>query len=184
MRYRLRTLLIVLAIVGVVFARIGYLKRMGDYHQQEAARLLTIIASAQGEDQKKVADSIRNLASVGKIPGRGYGSNGVVVLITGKKLNNHLAKDAATADVWDLCVCHQVLADRYDHAVYRPWRQVLDTITDARGNPPDAPHLKPWRAGDGTWPGGVVVVAIALFVGCVVLVKRFWLSDPPTLNRP
>jgi hypothetical protein len=44
MQYRLRTLLILMAISGLVFARIGYLTRMADYHHRAESQVIQEIA--------------------------------------------------------------------------------------------------------------------------------------------
>ena len=62
MHYRLRTLLILMAVAGLLFTRIGYLKRMADFHRREVARIGGSISVAEREDEGQVAASIKELA--------------------------------------------------------------------------------------------------------------------------
>jgi hypothetical protein len=52
MRYRLRTLMMLLAMSGVVLARVAYLKRCRDWHREEVARIIAAIAVSDGGDNK------------------------------------------------------------------------------------------------------------------------------------
>jgi hypothetical protein len=60
--YHLRTLLILLVVAGILFARISYLKRMGHNHRQSVARLVPAIAVSERTTGDEVEGSIRFLA--------------------------------------------------------------------------------------------------------------------------
>jgi hypothetical protein len=132
MRYRLRTLLILMAIAGLLFARVAYLKRMGDVHRREIARLLPNIVAAEGENHETIAASIDQLAAgdtalvVGNLE---VGPAQPRVGVYDKDMTGRLVKDEATADAWREVVRHQVIANRYDRAMVRPWT-VVSEATD------------------------------------------------------
>jgi hypothetical protein len=101
MRYRLRTLLILMAIVGLPLARIGYLKRIADFHRREVARIGRSISVAEREDEGHVAASIKELAEgdtelvVGTMEDSVWMGR---VGVYDKDMTGRLVKDAATAE--------------------------------------------------------------------------------------
>ncbi|HEY2415563.1 MAG TPA: hypothetical protein VGI40_25195 [Pirellulaceae bacterium] len=119
MRYRLRTLLIVIAVLAAVLARVAYLKRQRDFHRQEANRLATQIATFQNYDVRDIREKVRHIGTFGPtargstigadLPGK-YGSPEYEDTLT----NWHLAHE------------HEILANRYSRAIYRPWALVWD----------------------------------------------------------
>jgi hypothetical protein len=130
LRFRLRTLLILMAVAEVVFARIAYLKQWRDFHKREVAKLVESIRIAEGED-RQIADSVINdFAMAGRPIGWGNDLTQTKVGITNGPLvrwikdSTTLEKDFATFEIWRKAIHHQALANRYDEAMYRPWRQV------------------------------------------------------------
>src|SRR5262245_48936440 len=124
MRYKLRTLLILLALAGMVLARIAYLKRCRDFHQQEVGRLIAAICEAEGADDK-VADSVGDLAQAGTTVGTGSDATGTKVGLHNAQFVRWI-KDSSTIELWKNAIHHQVLADRYGAAIYRPWTFVSE----------------------------------------------------------
>jgi hypothetical protein len=134
MRFRLRTLLILMAVAGLLFTRIGYLKRMADFHRREVARIGGSISVAEREDEGQVAASIKELAEgdtelvVGTMTDSLWMGR---VGVYDKDMTGRLVKDAATAESWREAAVHQVIANRYDRACYRPWM----TVSESTGRP-------------------------------------------------
>src|SRR5262245_49572789 len=64
MRYRLRTLMIVLAIglLSVLFARVAYLKYMAHYYREWVSNGVRSLAIAEGSSEKEVRAAIALLA--------------------------------------------------------------------------------------------------------------------------
>jgi hypothetical protein len=128
-RYRLRTLLILMAVAGVVFARVAYLKQWRDFHRREVAKLVESIRIAEGED-RQIADSVNDFAIAGRAIGFGNDLTQTKFGITNGPLvrwikdSRTLEKDFATFEIWERAIHHQALANCYDEAMYRPWRQV------------------------------------------------------------
>jgi len=121
-RYKLRTLLIVMAVAGVVFARVAYLKRWRDFHKREVAKIVESIRIAEGED-RQIANSVNNFAMAGRAIGWGYDLTQTKVGITNGP-HVRWVKDSTMFEIWERAIHHQALANRYDEAMYRPWRQI------------------------------------------------------------
>jgi hypothetical protein len=117
-RYKLRTLLILLAFFGLVFARIGYLKHMGDSHREKAARLMRTMALTDKGGQP-IALSHRFDAD---------GGVSIVLLRDGVEDPTTSLSDIAwgemPAETWEKVMLHETLANRCDRAMYRPWTLV------------------------------------------------------------
>lgn len=137
MRFRLRTLMILMAVAGAVFARVAYLKQWRDFHKREVAKLVESIRIAEGE-HKQIADFVNDLAMAGRRIAWGRDLTQTKVLISNGKFvrwikdctttveidSTTLEKDFAAFEIWENAIHHQALANRYDEAMYRPWRQV------------------------------------------------------------
>jgi hypothetical protein len=133
MRYRLRTLLIVLTAAGVLLARIAYLKQERDWHAREVARLVGMIRIAEGED-RQIMNSILQLAEAdtdiqkGTDPARTkvgvYNSQGV-----------RWIEDSAFP-AWKEAIRQQAIANRFERAMYRPWT-IVSTKLGPVQLPPD-----------------------------------------------
>jgi hypothetical protein len=128
MRYRLRTLLILMAVAGLLFARIGYLKRMANSHRQAAANLIPGIATAERDSALGVESSVRHLAS-GSAMLRTILSDlplGQVIVLENGAGNGVTIQNHAALSNWRDAVRNSVLAAQYDRAVYRPWLLASD----------------------------------------------------------
>jgi hypothetical protein len=135
MRFRLRTLLIFMAVLGLPFTRIGYLKRMADFHRREVARLGKLISLAEQEDDALVAASIKQLAEgdTELVVGDSTDSGLEEVGVFDKDMTGRLVKDVAAAKSWQEAAVHQVIANRYDRACYRPWMTVSESTSRPTG---------------------------------------------------
>src|SRR5262245_33879044 len=107
MRYRLRTLLILMAVAGAVFARVAYLKQWRDFHKREVAKLVESIRIAEGED-RQIADSVNEFAMAGRAIGFGTDLTQTKFGITNGPLvrwikdSTTLEKDIATFEIWEM----------------------------------------------------------------------------------
>lgn len=127
MRYRLRTLLILMAIIGLALSRISHLKQKRNSHRQEVAKLVNEISTSERKSKKHIEDSIQKHATGDTtlfFP-RGTPERLPVYVIDNRNMAI-LAKDAATAELWSAAVFQQVLANRYDRAIFRPWLPVSE----------------------------------------------------------
>jgi len=137
MRFRLRTLMILLGMAGVLFARVAYLKRLGDVHRREIDRLVPSILTAEGENREMIAAAIDQLAAgdtalvVGNVV---TWPSQTRVGVYDKDMTGRLVRDEATADVWREVVRHEVIANRYDRTMYRPWSMVSEATDRPTGN--------------------------------------------------
>jgi len=134
MRFSLRTLLIALAIAGVVFARVAYLKRWRDAHQREAVRLIEAIRNAEGKDWR-IADSVHQLAQAETEVGTGTDTTHTKVgVYNGSGVR--WVKDSSTVEIWKEAIRQQAIANRFQRAMYRPWESVSEEFGPIR-LPPD-----------------------------------------------
>lgn len=108
MRFRLRTLLIVLAAIAALLARIGYSQRMAAYHRREA--------SSQIEKLASVMKRSTVLANVQLDIAEGLAWDRI-----------RLLRDGSFRDSWAAAYYHTIMARRYKNTVCRPWRFVSHT---------------------------------------------------------
>jgi len=109
MRFRLRTLMIVLAIAGLLFARIGYLKRMATFHRGEASSRITQIAKNCDLNVTEVAKTVRKNVSEQE---RDWGDV------------RQSSKDGQGSDLNASAYFHEMMAERYERAILQPWQSV------------------------------------------------------------
>jgi len=128
MRYRLRTLLIVVTLFCVVTARVGYLRHRADFHNQEAARFISQIAKTENEHRQNIEYATLRLAEFG------LASDGQPQYVQRELFVNENGASSRVSESewesnlrdWHSATYHQILADRYGRAVYRPWTFVND----------------------------------------------------------
>jgi hypothetical protein len=128
MRFRLRTLLIVMAIAGLACARVGHLKRMAADHRHAVAHLIPAIARAERDSKRGVESAVRHLATnsvlktiVSDLP------LGTVIILENGAGNGVVIQNNSALSNWRNAVHHSVLAAQYERAVYRPWMLVSET---------------------------------------------------------
>jgi hypothetical protein len=122
MRFRLRTLLIVVSILAAVLARVAYLKRQRDFHRQEVHRLVTQLASTPGSEGERVlARQVHELAAFGPAARGSWIGSGA--LPPGQDGSSEYE---STMTAWHEAKQHELLANRYSRAIYRPWTLVWD----------------------------------------------------------
>jgi hypothetical protein len=128
MRYRLRTLLILLALVAVVFARIAYLKQKGEFHRREASLHIARLASMgtpRSDIERTVAYDIAQPE------------------LWQRAIRRPL--DGAPFDDWELTYFHEIMAQRYEQGVYCPWRlvSVIEKPGKIKPHPAQPPYQFP-----------------------------------------
>src|SRR5262245_15201416 len=62
MRFRLRTLLILMAVISLPLARVAYLKRMANTHRRIVADLIPVLAKTENWSADEVAAAVREIA--------------------------------------------------------------------------------------------------------------------------
>src|SRR5882724_428396 len=119
MRYRLRTLLIVVSVFAVLLARVAYLKRQRDLHRREVQRLATQLTAFHNYNWRELEKRVGDLAAAGPIAPRSYIGADLSVEYGSVEREDLLTN-------WHLAHQHQILANRYSRAIYRPWALVWD----------------------------------------------------------
>jgi len=119
MRYRLRTLLIVVSLLAAVLARVAYLKRQHDFHRQEVQRLVTQLATFHHYDWYEMERRVSDMAAEGPMAPRSY-----IGAELPREYGSSDFKDMLTN--WHLARQHQILANRYSRAIYHPCALVWD----------------------------------------------------------
>jgi hypothetical protein len=107
-RYKLRTLLILMAIAAVPLARIAYLRRMADIHRQAASRF---VAGNGGLNLPEFRHGVGRLVAQG-VPLASLNPDSMQVAETQPKAT------------WQSAIYHEGMAIRYEDAVYMPWLPV------------------------------------------------------------
>jgi hypothetical protein len=131
-RYRLRTLLIVIAVVAIPLARIAYLKQMARINRQAAEQLVNQLSDHTGSSEAEIQISVQKTAQSEdarkaqfSIP-RNATSKMHFTLPNGH--DAELTLDGTSREMWRRAVVHTIVAERYDRAVYRPWTLVKDSL--------------------------------------------------------
>jgi hypothetical protein len=114
MRYRLRTLLIVVTVSAMLFAWAAYMRRMAEHHRNEAASIMNAITTDIGrgftkENVREVVDRVAAGNETKGLNSRSFAS--FASPLRGSDI------DAALS----AAVYHQRQANRYEKAMLRPW---------------------------------------------------------------
>ena len=117
MRFRLRTLLIVVTLCCIYAAWVGFLRNKAAYHRSESAKITAELAAGMGMETKDIEAIVSNVASHSR--SRVDGLRFQVEVPADPGLERHR-----------LAVNHQILAKAYDQSIVRPWK-----IFDARFSP-------------------------------------------------
>ena len=131
MRYRLRTLLVVVAMAGLLFARIGYLKRKAEFHRQACEDFVRGIAAVETASEKEIEESVGRLAAGHKevetrrlrIAG---GPRQSITVLESRVGYGIVIRNNQMADDWHRAIYHRVLAEKYDQALFSPWRMIVE----------------------------------------------------------
>ncbi len=124
--------MIVLAIAGILFARMGYLKQQANYHRSEANRLASLLAAKENASPSKIEKDLAFIVSGGEAPIVWHREDPSQISVLNGKKGRGARPDTAD-DLQAACV-HLVLADRFERAVFRPW--MLVNTSTARKEPP------------------------------------------------
>jgi hypothetical protein len=108
MRYRLRTLLILMTVVCACLAWVGYCRRMAAFHRERSSQLISQVAKREGMTHKQVEEAMSELFERWPIQAV------------------EMAQAAPTGtDRYEPVYCsaidHETIARKYDRAVWWPW---------------------------------------------------------------
>jgi hypothetical protein len=125
MRYRLRTLIILITVAAIICGRIAYLRQQAAVHRQAATQSLMLIDGMTDAHARK---ALRRLLADG-LPVQTIEVSSVGTPVTA--LQNHsgygqIVDVDRTAD-WQRALRHEALAMKYERAVYRPWLIVRES---------------------------------------------------------
>ena len=112
LRFSLRTLLILVTVFGCGFARIAYLKHKADFHRREASVRIARITNGTNNRYEQIARTVRK--------------DNLNQTISWRLIRDN-RRDGSWADCWASAYFHEIMADRYDRAVYRPWKTVSES---------------------------------------------------------
>jgi hypothetical protein len=124
MRYRLRTLLILMTVAAVICARMAYLRQKSVMHRQAATQILTRINSMSEADAQ---NTLGRLLAAG-LPIHTIQVSSFETTVTALENNsgNGQIVEVDRTEDWKRALNHEALARRYENAVYRPWRIVRE----------------------------------------------------------
>jgi hypothetical protein len=131
MRYRLRTLLLFLAMAALLFARVGYLKRRAEFHRQASLNFVRGIAAAEWASEREIEESVGRLAAGHReVEVRrlriSSGPRQVVTILESRVGYGVVIRNNQMADDWHEAVFHRVMAEKYDQAVFYPWKMLVE----------------------------------------------------------
>jgi hypothetical protein len=122
MRYRLRTLFVLMGLCCVYAAWVGYVRSRAEHHRRESAAIQGNLASQLEWELREVDTLVTNIASRSRvrIDSLRFGTSGGGVF----------DRDDEEMAQWRRAANDQILAQTYDDAVLRPWK-----VLDARFSP-------------------------------------------------
>jgi len=126
MRYRLRTLLIVVMIIGGPLARLAYLKQMVRFHRQAVEALIPTLCLSDRLTPDEAHYQISFMASnASRIKSRIVGHPHVVGIGSTKAIDlesnagrGQLIQDKATLAEWKQAFAHEIIANRFERAFF------------------------------------------------------------------
>jgi hypothetical protein len=135
MRYRLRTLLIVVTSACVVFAWVAFLRQMERFHRKEERKIVLRIVAAEVSYLPHVKKGARDEFVEARIEGLTADQRprkGDKFAINQQQIpgseeftitNGQLVSTMGRGDIedWRSAVHHRVMANKYHQAVFRPW---------------------------------------------------------------
>src|SRR5262249_16788929 len=115
MRFRLRTLLIVITIAAIVFARIAYLRQKSEIHRQATTQILTRINHMT---EAEAQNALRQLLA-GGIPIKTIEVTGMETTVTAleNQSRSGMIVEVDRAADWQRALHHEALAIKYEQAV-------------------------------------------------------------------
>jgi hypothetical protein len=128
MRYRLRTLLIVVTLVAFPLSWISWVRRTADFHRREVVKVAHYIAEAEHASIDIIQEHIAILAH-----GRSVTKCVRVEIYGGRKLmlrnggSQRHGPDVVDPNMWGKACFHAILAGRFDRAAFKPWTLIVET---------------------------------------------------------
>lgn len=123
MRYRLRTLLIVVTIASLPMAWFAFAKQAAEHHRRESARIIRSINEHSFMPPEFAWDGVARHATQGVKEHEKLSDGRLIVFHP--KFGRQLLLDAKESGDWDQAVNHHRIAAQYDKAVLRPWLVLL-----------------------------------------------------------
>jgi len=133
MRYRLRTLLIVVTVAGSFFAWAAHVRKMEQFHRTEESKNVNSIALAEKDlwpalaapRDEHVRARVTGLVEGGPRKNVGFeirrrdipGSEDIVIY-NSRGLST---RGRGEFDCWKMAVHHRIMADKYRRALFQPW---------------------------------------------------------------
>jgi len=124
MRFRLRTLLILVAAVSVPFAWLAWLKQNANFHRRECAKLVGSVATTTGRSAEAIQMEMAVLAQCPPVVTRwvrAVDADGTQWTIFRNGGHTWLGKGKVNVHEFATAVYHSILAQRYTSAQFRPW---------------------------------------------------------------
>src|SRR5687768_5157978 len=113
MRYRLRTLLIVMTVACMYLAWVAYCRRMSGFHREQSSLLISIVAKREGFDRESIELTMSELFDR-------WPQQAVEAARAAPKGDGHWEA------VYSSAVAHESIARKFDCAVWRPWALISD----------------------------------------------------------
>jgi hypothetical protein len=131
MRYRLRTLLIAIAVISLPLARMAYLKQMANSHRRKVAELVHKLAVSESASEFETQNLVEHLAAADSAirtrwTDRTRPHVNIFFENGGGPGSGAVGANPDTVADWCAATYHEVMANRYDRAVFRPWTIVAE----------------------------------------------------------
>lgn len=124
LRFRLRTLMIVISVACAAFSLPAYMRRMANHHRDELTRLVSKISETDALQRQNVDEAIQWLAAGTAKRMFVYEPLSGKTIICYQGPNGGLGRPFFRPDSadWDRAVYHKKMAETYDASLLRPWR--------------------------------------------------------------
>jgi hypothetical protein len=144
MRYSLRTLLIAVALFGLCCARVAYLKQTAAAHRRRASELVYEIGRNEGLGAAQAQDEV-SMFEEGGFPiqiSLSRSGDSYSTMFIDNKTRSGMSVSDDQVPTWRAAIFHEVMARRFESAVYRPWNLVPDADAPYRDLRPFFPPLE------------------------------------------
>ena len=108
MRYRLRTLLIVLTVACIYSAWAGYCRRMGMFHRQQSSQIILQYSIRSGWTRERLENHVSDLFA--RFPEK-----------AAQMGNPEFVRGGGWNPVYASAAAHEGMARKYDRAILYPW---------------------------------------------------------------
>jgi len=135
-RYSLRMLLIVVALLGGPLARLGYLTQTARAHRQTVETLIPTLCVSDRGTPDEIRSQISFMASdASRLSSRvighphvvGIGSTEVIDLESDAG-RGHVIQNEVTLAEWKQAIAHEIVARRFDQTFFRPLQSIAGNV--------------------------------------------------------